>query len=447
MKKFSKLLSLLLTVFIVAACFAGCNDKTDDNDGGDADTPAPFVDYVSQLKLDMSTDSLKLVDVEIKQFIDGDTTHFYVPTSVCEDGVLKARYLAINTPESTGKIEEWGKKASNFTRSKLESAVSIILESDDGSWNIDSTGDRHLVWIWYKTAEDAEYRNLNLEILQEGLAVASSSSQNRYGSTCMSAINQAKAYKLNVYSGEKDPDFYYGDCIELTLKELRTNPEPYLNKKVAFTGVITKNDNNSVYVEQFDDETNMYHGISVYYGFSFNGMSVLRVGNLVRVVGSMQYYEAGGTYQISGLEYDMMDPTNPNNIQKLGTAEPPFTETSADLFANGKVTVTMIENDEEKLVEFDYAELALSTSISMKGLKVVRVSTQDDGASEGAMTVTCKVGDVTVDVRTNVLLDADGNLVTEDYFLGKTMDVKGIVDVFKGGYQIKVFSVKDITLH
>lgn len=446
MKKLLRLASLLLTLFIVAACFAGCNDKTDGSGDGDADTPAPFVDYVSQLKLDMGSDSLKLVDVSVKQFIDGDTTHFNVPTTVTDNGVLKARYLAINTPESTGQIEEWGKKASNFTRSKLESAVSIVIESDDGNWNIDSTGDRHLVWIWYKTAEDAEYRNLNLEILQEGLALASSSSQNRYGSTCMAAINQAKAHKLNVYSGEQDPDFYYGDCIELTLKELRANPDTYLGKKVAFTGVITKNDNNSVYVESFDEETNMYHGISVYYGFSFNGMSVLKVGNLVRVVGSMQYYEAGGTYQISGLKYDMMDPTNPNNIQKLGTADLPFTETSADTFKNGKVTVTMIEDGEEKLVEFDYAELALSTSITMKDLNVVSIYTTQDGDSKGAMTLTCKVGDITIDVRTNVLL-SDGELVTEDYFKGKTIDVKGIVDYYNGEYQIKVFSVKDVTLH
>ena len=62
------------------------------------------------------------------------------------------------------------------------------------------------------------------------------------------------------------------------------------------------------------------------------------------------------------------------------------------------------------------------------------------------MTLTCKVGDKTVDVRTDVLTDTDGNLITAEYFEGKTIDVKGIVDYFDGGYQIKVFTLDDITV-
>ena len=54
----------------------------------------------------------------------------------------------------------------------------------------------------------------------------------------MAALGQAKAQKLNVYSGERDPDFYYGDAVELTLKEPRSNPEAYNGKKVAFEGVL-----------------------------------------------------------------------------------------------------------------------------------------------------------------------------------------------------------------
>ena len=112
--------------------------------------PAEIVDYASRVKLDMSSNTAKQ-EVTVKMFIDGDTTHFYVPTSVNESGVLKARYLAINTPESTGKIEEWGKKASTFTKEKLSSATSIIIESETNIWDPDSTGDRFLSWVWYIT--------------------------------------------------------------------------------------------------------------------------------------------------------------------------------------------------------------------------------------------------------------------------------------------------------
>ena len=54
---------------------------------------------------------------------------------------------------------------------------------------------------------------------------------------------------------------------------------------------------------------------------------------------------------------------------------------------------------------------------------------------------------VTIQIRTAVLKDAEGNLITQDLFLGKTIDVKGIVDCYEGQYQIRVFSMNDITIH
>ena len=134
MKIFHKSLLFLLIVCLAVSSFVACGNEGEDTTGGDQ--LAPWVDYVSQVKLDRSSGTLQ-IEATVKSFIDGDTTHFYVDRSVCEDGVLKARYLAINTPESTGKIEEWGKKASSFTREKLTSAVSIMIESDDEKWNLD----------------------------------------------------------------------------------------------------------------------------------------------------------------------------------------------------------------------------------------------------------------------------------------------------------------------
>lgn len=457
-KNLVRILAALLLVSAalgaLVACDGGAGAGETTVGGAETEALPEFVDYVSSLTLDMNNGTVKVVDPEIKQFIDGDTTHFYVDTSVSSNGVLKARYIAINTPESTGQIEEWGKRASQFTREKLSSATSIVLESDTAAWNVDSTGDRYLVWVWYRTSDAEPYRNLNLEILQEGLAIASSSSQNRYGDICMDAIDQAKAHKLYVYSDAKDPDFYYGSAIELTLKELRANPTLYTNKTVAFEGVITKNSGQSVYVEAYDEETAMYHGISVYYGFSLNGagLSVIKPGNRVRIVGSMQYYEAGGTYQVSDLKYDMMDPTNPNNIQKLGDdGVAAYVETDPATFTGGKVSVTVIgDDDEEAIKELPYAEMALSTTVSMKGLTVgsdIWV-TNNDGDNDGAMTLPCTAADGTsITVRTAVLTDENGQLITPDFFKGKTIDVKGIVDYYNGDYQIKVFSVNDVVIH
>ena len=397
-----------------------------------------ITDFAGELRLNLYSETVKQ-EVTVKAFVDGDTTHFFVPETVVETGVLKARYLAVNTPESTGKIEEWGKKASQFTREKLENAVSIIVESDDGQWHLDSTSTRYLVWVWYQPDAASPYRCLNVELLQNGLAIANSSGQNRYGDICLAAIAQARAQKLNIYSGEKDPDFFYGDAIELTIKELRLHPEAYEGKKVAFTGVITMNHNNSVFIEDYDEETGLYFGISAYYGFNLSGggLDVLAVGNESRIVGTMQYYEAGDTWQVSGLTYRMMKPKDPGNIQKISDGHAPaWTETAPDMF-NGMVT---IETD-DGAVAYPYAFLALDTSVFMDHLTVTDVYVNDDpeSSSHGALTLTCRWKDQTVIVHSIPLADENGAVLEAPDLLGRSIAVHGIAGQFNGQYQLQVY--------
>ncbi|MBQ8834935.1 MAG: thermonuclease family protein [Oscillospiraceae bacterium] len=447
MNRFRKLL-----VFLILACLSltacGSEPAPTVPQTTAATAPAETVDYAASLKLDMSTDTAKQ-EVTVKSFIDGDTVHFHVPEAVMADGVLKARFLAINTPESTGKIEEYGKAAAAFTKAKLSEAVSILIESETTGWDPDSTGTRYLAWVWYKTAEDADYRNLNIEILQNGLAIANSAANNRYGETCVAAINQAKAQKLNLYSGQPDPDFYYGEAIELTLKELRTNIESYSGMKVAFSGVITANSGTQgVYVEDYDAETGLYYGMYIYYGHGLTGagLDVLTVGNEARIVGTVQYYEGGGTWQVSDLNYRLMQPDDPGNIQKLSEGNSPaYVLTDADTFVNGQVT---LETEEGEFTA-SYAALVMGTSVEMKGLRVVDVYTTENAgsSSDGAMTFTCDCGGIPVTVRTALLLDENGQRITAETYLGQTIDVKGIVDLYDGTYQIKVFTAENITIN
>lgn len=437
MKQLQKIISLFLLLGMVAGCFLACGEEQEP-------PVTENTDFAASVTLDFSSDTLK-EEVTVKTFVDGDTTHFFVPTSVAESGVLKARYLAINTPESTGKIEEYGKKASEFTKEKLSAATSIVIESDDGNWNLDSTGGRHLVWVWYRTDETAPYRNLNIEILQNGLAIASSSANNRYGETCVAAIAQAKAQKLSLYSGQKDPDFFYGDAVELTLSELRTHVADYNGVKVAFEGIIIRNNSNTVYVEDYDAETGIYYGMAVYYGYGLagEGLEILSVGNRARIVGTVQYYEAGGTYQVSGLSYRAMKPDDPGNIRKISDGHSPaYVPTDAKTFVNGTISVEA----EDGAVEYPYAALTMNTSLSMQSLTVKSVYTtmNEDSSSFGAMTLTCESDGVTVSVRTVVLYDEEKNVITADAYEGKRIDVRGLVDYFDGTYQIKVFSANDI---
>ncbi len=453
MKKIKIILLSVLTLVIILSAF-GCGKKEIPDVGTGEDKSVKTADYAEDLKLNMASFTLKQ-EVTVKNFVDGDTVHFNVPESVMEGGVLKARFLAINTPESTGKIEPYGKAASNFTKNALKDAESIIIESDSDKWNADSTGNRYLVWVWYRTSDMADYRNLNVEILQSGLAIASNSNNNIYGSICTSALEQARLQKLNVFSGVKDPDFYDGAAVELTLKELRTNIESYKDILVAFECVITSNHSDTVYVEQYDAETDMYYGISVYYGNSGvggDGLKILEIGNCARIVGKVQYYETGQTWQISGLKYRAMKPDDPENIKLISKGHSAaYRFVDADTFVNGKRDILIVNPDsgEEKPQTLAFAQLAMGTTVSMNGLFVESAYTteKEGSSSNGAMTLNCTANGIPVAVRTSVLRNADGEIITEDAYIGKTIDVKGVVDYFDGNYQIKVFTEDQIIVN
>ena len=443
---------------MAVSCFGGCqfipglNNPTEPTDPTKPTVQLPeWIDFVEQAKLDMDSSTAKL-EVTVKLFIDGDTTHFYVPESISADRTLKARYIAVNTPESTGQIEEWGKKASNFTREKLSGAESIIIESNTDKWEKDSSGGRHMAWVWYKPKGETEYRNLNLELVQNGLSLASGATTDLYGSLTQRAYTQAKQYKLNCFSGEKDPDYYYGGLIQTDLKTLRTNIALYEGKDVVFDGIIVRNNSQTVYVEAYDEETDMYYGMNVYYGYTSGEIdNILKVGNEVRFVGNVQYWEGGGTWQVTDIHYSAFDPDDPNNLRLLGTGHIASNRvTSADTFLNGTVTVDVLKelgSEETVQKNFKYAELALSTSIKMENLYVKRVyTTSNGGDNDGAMTLTCVVDGKEIDVRTTVLRKADKTLYTSADFLNKTITVTGIVDYFSGDYQIKVFSAKNIEI-
>ena len=450
-----KLTVLLLALALLAGIFVACESGESEVTTEGAAELGELVDYVATLKFNPNS-GRAYTEATVKTFVDGDTTHFNVPSSIVSGGVLKARYLGINTPESTGQIEPWGKKASNYTKAALSAATSIIVESDTAIWNPDSTGDRYLVWVWYKTAEMTDYRCLNLEILQEGLAVSSSSAELSYADLCVSILNQSVTHKLYVFSKEKDPDFYYGAAMPITLKELKTNIESYKDKTVGFEGVVVRNSGNTAYVEEYDEETGLYFGIQVYYGFNLDyfGQEILSVGNRILVVGSVQYYETGGTYQISDIKYNAMRPDDESNIKLISKGhEGAYTEVGAKELLSEKVTlnITVVEGENESIVEktFDRGFLTMHGSASLKGLTIKSVYTtqNEDSSNFGALTLTCEAEDGTeIVLRTIVLKDSAGKTITADAFpVGSKVNARGVVDVYNGEYQLKVFSANDIT--
>ena len=373
----------------------------------------------------------RLVEATVRTFVDGDTTHFSVPEDQFPGGVLKGRYLAINTPECTGKVEPFGQAASDFTREKLSSAAKILLESDSADWELDSTGQRTLVWVWYRPSEGEPYRNLNIELLQNGLAAGSSVARNRYGQTCAKALEQAKEAKRNLYSDQPDPNFYYGDAIELTIRELREHPEEYAGKKVAFTGNIILNDGGSVYAEALDPETGRYYGMAVYYGYDLSGggLNALHVGNETRVAGTFQYYEAGGVWQVTDVKYRAMKPDDPDNLRKLAEGKKPAYQrlTAGELLREGP--------------------LLTAASAALQGLTVESAETVTKEDGKISLRLECRQEEETVWIQTLPLMDSMEALLPAEAYLHHQVDVKGMIQCGEEGAYLLVFQPEGLMLH
>ena len=235
--------------------------------------------------------------VTVQQFVDGDTTIFKSGSRT-----ITIRYIGIDTPESTYKVDPWGYSASNYTKEVLKNAKTIVLQTDNGKpgkdpENVDTTGNRHLAWVW------ADGRLLNLQIVEVGLA-NSKASATTYDSEFIDAIKPLIAAKVRIY-GQDDPDYDYSkDYIDMNLKEVHEKygtPEAILDKKdagkkIRVHGVVSRKiGSGSAFLQQtLDGQT---YGIYLYGGYTENNK--LQQGYSVIVSGTVGYYN--GCLQISSV--------------------------------------------------------------------------------------------------------------------------------------------------
>ena len=67
---------------------------------------------------------------------------------------------------------------------------------------------------------------------------------------------------------------------------------------------------------EYDDvDTEKWYGIDVYLGY--NSYEIIKVGNLVRLVGTLSYYETGQRWQLTGLSYHRMNPDYEGSMKLL----------------------------------------------------------------------------------------------------------------------------------
>ena len=138
------------------------------------------------------------IEVTFNKCVDGDTAWFNL-----NNEVIKVRFLAIDTPESTTKKEIFGKEASNFTCNKLKTAKKLEIKYDKNSDKKDKY-DRHLAWVF------TDNKLLQDLIIKEGLAkVAYLYGDYEYTDTLKASEQLAKENKLNIWSDYEEPTLNY----------------------------------------------------------------------------------------------------------------------------------------------------------------------------------------------------------------------------------------------
>ena len=300
------------------------NKSTRDYDADKADFNAIGVERV----LTSSDYSPNKESDVFTNYVDGDTTQFTTYNGIYN---VKVRYLAIDTPESTSEIEEWGKTASNFNKSKLKNAKHIIVQSAQcaktgkkGAADLDGYG-RSLAYVWYTDVENPtkdDFRNLNLELVYAGYSLFSGSRSEMdedFYNAFMKAYDIAFNLKKGMFSDEEDPNYYYGKAKTLTLKDLYdkeyytkthknnsdddgTSYSMYCDYKTKYTfeGVVTRKVGTSFYIQDKIDGN--YYGL---YCFTLKSYKPVKVGNRIKVSGVLSWYS--GSYELSGLSYSEFD--------------------------------------------------------------------------------------------------------------------------------------------
>ena len=196
----NKKLTFILSLFAMAlsACNGGGSKKCE-TPIGDELHATPLTDKLDFAQKD-SLEGAKFAGhegeqldhygyVTLRSVTDGDTANFVQEGYVDAANAyvtIKTRFLGVNTPESTAKVEPWGKKASNFTKHVLTEAqaiadqetassgqkvynIALITDADPEKFGErDSSGNRWLAFVWYRLGSTSKWRNLNLELVEQG---------------------------------------------------------------------------------------------------------------------------------------------------------------------------------------------------------------------------------------------------------------------------------------
>jgi len=396
--------------------------------------------------------------------IDGDTAHFTPLIKTTSSATIKSRFWGIDTPESTGQIQEYGKEASNFTKAQLQEANTngtIVVSSPFSEYKApenDSTGTRYVSLIWVnfttKNAPYTELHLLNLYIVQNGLSwVKNVADMPQYSDTFYAAESQAKALKFNLFSGLPAPLFNYGDYEDISLLDIKreivakikdpTHKNKYDGAKVRVTGTVAGYAGKILYIESyFSEETGStvadgeYAGVNVFTGMSAVSSRFTKVNTYIQVSGVAEDDETFG-FQITGATFPSVnsDPIDPKEAEVLIKAADNTDEYSLYTFQYKATSATA--GTAKVLTEGDTD--ALFCAINLTGtLYCYNAYDSDDGGehtlylkSESASGETLFFAIYVTFVYKPDATNPNLTYTSKDKYIGKSFTVQGIL-----GYHI-----------
>lgn len=128
-------------------------------------------------------------EVILEKCVDGDTAHFMLNRTK-----IKARFLAIDTPEITGTPEAYGHEASDFSCGLMSNATTLEIAYDTKSTQQDKYA-RDLVWVY------VDGKLLQGELIDKGLAkVAYIYGEYEYVDDLKSREKVAQSKQLGIWS-------------------------------------------------------------------------------------------------------------------------------------------------------------------------------------------------------------------------------------------------------
>lgn len=289
-------LSIILTILLLTltACNGGNNTNPDD------EVKELTTQYTDATKMDFSYEGKNYLtdrvgEVTLVKCTDGDTARFRSGSKE-----FAVRFLGIDTPESTYRIDPWGKSASDYTCDKLTSATTIVLEAGDEMQ--DGYG-RYLAWVWY------DGRLLNLELVEQAYSNAKGTTGTKYEDVIYDAELAAQATDRRIW-GEKDPTYDYSlEGAPITVGELVTNMDKYIGKKIEITGIVAFEVGISPYLV---DESG--YGIYVYL---MENSYKIEPGNKITISGlDLTFYpdQETGSPQLVGVYKRNVELVSENNV-------------------------------------------------------------------------------------------------------------------------------------